>query len=138
MAQQRIKIITVWLLLIVCMILHFDYHVSELFYGIDIRNKDADGTIPERILFIRSAFHFLPLLYIVMVLWLETKTVRIFQFILSLMYTLSHCFHLAGEISKGNNPSQIVLLSVTAFLSLLLILASWEWMKTQKNNTVTV
>lgn len=127
--NNQTKIILLWVLLIVCMILHFNYHVSELIYGIDIRSKNASGTVPAHILYIRSAFHFLPIVYIVLVMWFNSKTVKIINLILAALYSLAHLFHLAGEIKKGDNPSQIVLLVITAILALLLTLASFYWNK---------
>lgn len=125
--NNQLRIIILWLVLVVCMILHFDYHVSEIFYGIDVKRPDANGTIPDSIVVIRSLFHFLPLLYAVALLWLEAKAVRLANFVLSVLYAFAHASHLAGELKKFDNPSQIALLSVTLLLALLLTFASWNW-----------
>ncbi len=126
---NQIRVTILWLVLVVCMILHFDYHVSEIFYGIDVKRPDANGTIPISILFIRSAFHFLPLLFVAALLWLKNKMVRIANFALSILYALSHASHWISELKKFDNPSQMALLSVTFFLSLLLVFASWNWLR---------
>lgn len=118
-----------WLILVVCMILHFDYHVSEIFYGIDVKRPNADGTVPNTIVVIRSVFHFLPLLYVATLLWFANKWVRLGNFMLSVFYTFAHGMHLSGELKKFDNPSQIILLSVTLTLSLLLVYASFKWWK---------
>lgn len=126
---NQFRIILLWLILVVCMVLHFDYHVSELFYGIEIRRPDANGRVPSSVLYIRSAFHFLPFLYISVVMWFTARPVRIINLLLSVLYLLAHIAHLAGELKKGDNPSQMVLLSITAFLSSLAVIASWKWLK---------
>jgi len=132
--NNQSRIILLWLILVVCMILHFDYHVSELFYGIDIRRPDANGRTPDSVLYIRSAFHFLPLLYITLIMWHRTRLLRIVNMVLSVLYLMAHIAHLGGEL-KGDNPSQIVLLSVTALLALLLAIAAWNWVKEGQKTT---
>lgn len=133
--NNQIRIVLLWCLLILCMILHFDYHVSELFYGVDITKPDATGTVPASVVYIRSAFHFLPLLYIAVLLWFATSTVRIIHLVLSGLYTLAHLFHFAGEVSRGNNPSQIILLGITLLLSSLLVVAAFHWLR-EKTTTL--
>lgn len=127
--DNRFKVMTLWLILIICMILHFDYHISKAVYGIDIRLQNANGTIPEHLLYIRAVFHFLPLLYIAVIMWSEKLSVRFFNLILSIIYSLAHCFHFAVELRKGENPSQIILLSITAILSLILFVTSYYWFR---------
>ncbi|MBX2902900.1 MAG: hypothetical protein KF872_05020 [Chitinophagales bacterium] len=127
--SNQIRVTILWLVLVVCMMLHFDYHVSEIFYGIDVKRSDANGTVPNTIVVIRTLFHFLPLLYVAVLLWLESKLARLLNVVLSGLYLLSHTFHLVGEVQKFNNPSQIVLLSVTLVLASLLVLASYKWLK---------
>lgn len=127
--DNRIKIVFLWLVLIVCMILHFDYHISKLVYGMDVRIKNADGSIPAHLVFIRTAFHFLPLLYIAVVLWFDKRIIRLLHLILAGFYTLSHAFHFIGELHKGDNPSQMILLGITALLAILLTVASFRWFK---------
>lgn len=129
--QTRITIL--WLVLVVCMILHFDYHVSEIFYGIDVKKPGATGAVPNSIVVIRSLFHFLPLLYVAVLLWFENKWVRLGNLVLSVLYVLSHAAHLLGELKKFDNLSQMALLSVTLLLALLLLYASINWWKETKS-----
>jgi hypothetical protein len=133
--NNQIRIVILWLLLVVCMILHFDYHVSEIFYGIDVKRPDANGTIPSTIVLIRTAFHFAPMAILVILMWTTSKAARIVNLALSVLYTLSHGMHLAGELKKGDNPSQMALLSVTLLLALTLVFASWKWYKETGQNT---
>ena len=122
-STHSLRIAMIWLILVVCMILHFDYHVSELFYGIDIKKPDANGTVPNSILIIRGIFHFLPFGFILVNLWTNNSIWRKIQIGIAGIYTLAHGFHLSGELSKGDNPSQILLLATTFLISVFLIIA---------------
>ena len=44
--QNPLKCITYWLLLVIIMMLHFNYHVGEIFYGIHVAREGANGIIP--------------------------------------------------------------------------------------------
>jgi hypothetical protein len=133
--NNHIRTIILWLLLVVCMILHFDYHVSEIFYGIDVKRPGANGTIPNTIVLIRAAFHFAPMVILVILMWAASKPARLVNLVLSMLYTLSHGMHLAGELKKGDNPSQMALLSVTFLLAVTLVFASWKWYREAAQNT---
>jgi hypothetical protein len=121
-----------WLLLIVCMILHFDYHISGAVYGLDIKAKDAKGIIPPQLLWIRLAFHFLPLLYIMMIMWQSRSAFRLLNLILAGIYTIAHGFHFAGALRSADNPSQTILLGITLVLSVLLTVAAYQWYREQR------
>lgn len=127
--NNQIRIIILWLILVICMILHFDYHVSDIFYGIDVKRPDADGTVPFSIIYIRAAFHFLPLLFVVLLLSKANTAIKFINLILSVAYTLSHAAHLVGELRKGDNPSQMTLLGVTLYIAVMLVIYSWMWRK---------
>ena len=58
--NNQTRIVFLWFMLIVCMILHFDYHVSDIFYGISVEKPGANGIVPPTIIIIRLAFHTLP------------------------------------------------------------------------------
>ena len=62
------EVITLWGLLIIAMVLHFNYHVGELFYGIDIKREGADGTIPMRAHIIKNIYYHLPIIWILILL----------------------------------------------------------------------
>lgn len=64
-----------------------------------------------------------------MVMWYTTRLVKMLNMLLSVLYFLAHIAYLAGELKKGDNPSQVVLLSLTAFLGLLAVIASRSWLK---------
>lgn len=125
--NNQSKTVILWFMLVVCMILHFNYHVSELMYGRDIKRPDADGSIPLTVLYIRIVFHFLPLIFTGILMWISKPWLKLANLILSILYTISHIFHFAGEIVRGEDPSQILLLGTTFILSVMLAIASFLW-----------
>ncbi len=124
------KIILFWLLLIVCMILHFNYHVSGIFYGVDVTMPNAAGKVPNSILIIRSLFHFLPLLYVIALTYYDNQKIRVANLVLSMIYASANLMHMIGEIAgKKEDLSQIMLLLITLFIFILLSHTSWLWNK---------
>ncbi len=136
--DNRTRIIILWLMFVVCMILHFNYHVSGIFYGIDVERPTADGTFPPSLIIIRLLFQHLPLLYIVALMFFERSWARITNLVLSALYTLANAFHLVGELAHPPvNPSQAVLLVITLLLSLVLVTFSLRWMKEPQTENQT-
>lgn len=124
------KIIVLWLLFVVCMIFHFNYHVGELFYGIDIKRPNANGIVPMSAAIVRFVFEILPMMFITFLMFIEKAWLRIFNFSVSILYTLANFAHLFQELrSEKPDLSQINLLSFVLVASLLLNLASWKWWK---------
>ncbi|MEM9889203.1 MAG: hypothetical protein AAF849_25265 [Bacteroidota bacterium] len=126
--QNPLRCILFWLILVVLMILHFNYHVSEIFYGIDVVQEDAAGKVPIGIHFIRNIFYHLPIVWIVVLMSTNKKVIRLGLFIISLIYTLSHAMHLVGELLRPD-ISQISLLSLMLFISVLLSISHFKYWK---------
>lgn len=130
---NRIKIIILWNMLVVCMILHFNYHVSGIFYGIDVEKPDANGIFPPGLVVIRILFQHLPILYAAALLLWENNLLRKANFALSGLYTFANAFHLVGELAHPPiDPSQAILLSVTFILSIVLTIVSFKWVREKK------
>lgn len=126
MANQT-KLITLWGLTIIGMILHFNYHIGEIFYGINVVRPDADGTEPASVFVIRTVFYHLPMLWIVFILYANKRWMLFVLFIVSLLYALAHASHLFGELTKGDiNPSQAGLLTVVFIVSVVLVAEHWK------------
>lgn len=116
------------MLLLIGMILHFNYHVSELFYGVDLVKPGADGKVPASAAIIKTLFYHLPMIFIVAHLYLAQRWFRLTMFILSVLYSIAHAFHLAGEFGKPSlDLAQVPLLSLVLLFSLLLNKASWSY-----------
>ena len=123
-----VRCILLWLILVIAMILHFNYHIGEIFYGIDIVRPEANGTIPIGTHLIRNIFYHLPILWILILLYFNSKIIRFGLFITSLIYTLSHAMHWLGEMT---NPdlSQVPLLTITLGVSILLNREQYKYWK---------
>lgn len=126
--NQPAKISLLWLMLVICMVLHFDYHVSGIFYGINVQKPDADGTYPPTLILIRGLFQILPMLFALAPLFFSGKPVRLVLFILSVLYAPLHGFHIVGTLRETPvDPTQVQLLVFTFFVSLLLVAVSFKW-----------
>ncbi|MEM1336295.1 MAG: hypothetical protein AAF634_14550 [Bacteroidota bacterium] len=129
--QQRIA--TLWLLTIIGMILHFNYHIGELFYGIDITRADANGEVPVGVVIIRTLYYHFPMLWILLVIYGRTLWLRLGLFLVSAGYSLSHLAHLVGELfTPERSPSQISLLVLVFGLSVLLAFEHYRYWKHNK------
>lgn len=125
-----LRCILLWFILIIAMVLHFNYHVGDLFYGIDIVQSEANGIIPTGTHIIRNIFYHLPIIWILIMLYFDQKRIRLGLFIISIIYSLSHAIHLIGEMTEPDF-SQMPLLSITLAVCLLL---TWEHFKYMKSN----
>lgn len=128
MSVTRIRILFFWVLTTVAMILHFDFHIGDLFYGIDIVRPGANGQKPAALVVIRFVFEIFPLIWAVALLYASSGLWRTINFGLTIPFTLSHLAHVFEEIKEGD-PSQLLLLTLVALMSILLTLESWKWRK---------
>ena len=67
--DKRIILIVLWTLCTIGMILHFNYHVGEIFYGIDIERPNANGIVPVGVFIIRSVFYHIPFVWILLIIY---------------------------------------------------------------------
>lgn len=124
------RLIVLWILVIIGMILHFNYHVSEIFYGINVVRPEAKGVVPASAHVIKNIFYHVPLLIITSILYFTGKWHKLALFIIGLAFTASHAMHLAGEFKHTTyDLSQIPLLVIVLFVSLLINKASWDYYK---------
>ena len=130
--QSPLKCIIYWLLLVIIMMLHFNYHVGEIFYGIDVARENADGTVPVGTHVIRNIFYHLPVVWIIVLLSYQSNLVRVGLFIISVVYWMSHLMHLVKDLA---NPgfSQTPLLLLALFISSLLTLEHYKYWKTKSS-----
>ena len=130
--QSTLKCIIYWLLLVIIMMLHFNYHVGEIFYGIDVARENADGIVPVGTHVIRNIFYHLPVVWIIVLLSYQSNLVRVGLFIISVVYWMSHLMHLVKDLA---NPgfSQTPLLLLALFISTLLTLEHYKYWKTKSS-----
>lgn len=124
------KLIVLWILIIIGMILHFNYHVSEIFYGINVARPDAAGVVPATAHVIKNIFYHVPLLIVVSLLYFKHKWYKLALLVLSLIFTLAHAQHVLGEFKHETyDLSQIPLLLIVLLVSILINKASWDYYK---------
>jgi len=128
--QSPLKCIIYWLLLVIIMMLHFNYHVGEIFYGIDVARENADGIVPVGTHVIRNIFYHLPVVWIIVLLSYQSNLVRVGLFIISVVYWISHLMHLIKDLANLGF-SQTPLLLLALFVSSLLTLEHYKYLKTK-------
>mgnify|MGYP001285634408 CR=1 FL=1 len=123
-------IIVEWLMLIIGMILHFNYHVGKIFYGIDIVRPGADGTISVMSYVLKNVFYHLPMIFILLLLYINNSKFRLAMFVVSIIYSFYHLTHLLKEINSAEfNWAQFPLLTIVLIISLCLNKSSWDYYK---------
>ena len=135
--EHRTKITVIWLMLVLCMMLHFDYHVSGIFSGVDVQRPDARGVYPPTLILIRALFQVFPMGFALLTLFFAGRAVRIINLVLAVIYAPLHGFHVAGILRETPvDPTQVQLLVFTFLLSLLLAGVSWKWLKAYQTATI--
>jgi hypothetical protein len=132
------RLIILWIMLLIGMILHFNYHISGIVYGVDVKKTGADGTIPASLVMIRTAFYHLPIVFVALLLYVHKKWFAITMAFVSVVYALAHAGHLAGEIRKTSTSpdySQLCLLCIVCVLSIILSAEHFNLLKQYKPET---
>jgi hypothetical protein len=129
MTNQQ-KLVTLWIVLIIGMLLHQTFHLSKIFYGINVARPGANGIIPDMVMYKRVAFYILPLVYISFLLFIQAKWIRIVHLPVSIIYLGVNIFNFLGEFEKPKlDLTQVSLLGYIAIASMLLVFTSYKWMK---------
>lgn len=117
----KTKLVLFWIILLVCMILHFNYHISGIIYGINVVSENANGKEPVQLLAIRTLFYHLPLIWIVCIIYGNKIWLSLVLFVISVLYFIAHAAHFTGTLlhEKGNF-SQSCLLFLTGIISAFL------------------
>jgi hypothetical protein len=126
MSVYRIQLCFLWGLIVIGMMLHFDYHVSGIFYGVDVRLPSATGEVPQSAAFIRFVFQLAPMMFISFLLFFEQKWLRTAHLGIGILFTLAHTSHLISEFKKPD-LSQINLLALVLVISVLINIVSYRW-----------
>ena len=126
--ENPLRCIIYWMLLVIIMMLHFNYHVGEIFYGIDVAREGANGIIPIGTHIIRNIFYHLPIIWIVILILSDKKVVKIGLFFISIVYLISHLMHLVKDLVKPD-LSQTPLLILALLIAGLLCLEHYNYWK---------
>ena len=132
--QNPLRCIIYWMLLVIIMMLHFNYHVGEIFYGIDVAREGANGIIPIGTNIIRNIFYHLPIIWVVILILSDKKVVKTGLFFISIVYLISHFMHLVKDLVKPD-LSQTPLLFLALFIAMLLSIEHYKyWRNPNENN----
>jgi len=132
--DKRIILIVLWTLCTIGMILHFNYHVGEIFYGIDIERPNANGIVPVGVFIIRSVFYHIPFVWILLIIYKKSTFWRLALFLISILYALAHFGHFLGEVlNESPSISQLSLLFTVLMTALILVCEHFNyWKQNQK------
>lgn len=133
--SRTYRIIILWMLLIIGYILHAIYHLSEIFFGIDIKLPEANGTVPPIVHLFRIVLEVGTM--IIVLFWLKTQHQFLvwFSFVWSVLLFILNAVHWVEALSTElNNYSQVALLLVILIVNGFL---SWElWQKIRLKNSL--
>lgn len=83
-----------WLVLVVGMVLHFNYGVSGLRYGVALEQRGATGVVPWSNFTIKAVFYVVPLMIAVACTGGVSRWARAVIFGLSILFGLANAAHL--------------------------------------------
>jgi hypothetical protein len=131
--KHQIRLVIFWVLMLIAMVLHFNYHVSDIFYGIDVARPGANGKVPVAAFYTKSIFYHLPMLLILAMLYLKSQLFKWILLLVGGLYTCSHTMHLVEEITKYNGSvqsiTQVNLLVLVLAISVMANVEAWKWLK---------
>lgn len=132
MNNINFRIPLLWLLITVGFILHGNYHLSDMFFGIDIKLPNAEGVVPLSAHIFRVVIEISILLFILFSLFKSGKIFYWISFIWAIILGLLNLIHIGETIINDiQNISQIVLLTYIFVVNLVLIAELWKVAKTK-------
>ncbi len=121
------KLVVLWGLTIIGMILHFNYHIGGIFYGVDIVKPGYNGKEPAGLIIIRTLFYHLPVLWILFILYIQKRWMNLTLFVLSILYCIAHTIHFIEELlAEEKNGSQISLLFIVLIVAGFLVVEHYK------------
>lgn len=119
-----------WLALVVGMVLHFNYGVSGIRYGISFEQEGATGVVPWSNFMSKAVFYVVPLLLAAGAVGGPGRAYRNVNVGLACLFTLANGMHLVTTASAADDVlsyAQVVLLAGVLVVSLQLIRISLRW-----------
>ncbi|HRO75083.1 MAG TPA: hypothetical protein PLP27_02910 [Crocinitomicaceae bacterium] len=127
------KLIVLWLITVVGMILHSNYHTNGFIYEVDVVKKGANGVLPNGLIIIRNVFYHLPIVWILLLMYTNKTLVNLALFVVSIVFSGAHLAHFSGEFKKEHlDFSQIPLLFIMFVISILIVVEQYKHWKTNK------
>lgn len=138
MLTPKTKLIILWMLALIGMILHFNYEVSGIFYGVDLTRPNATGKEPGSLVIIRTLFYHLPIIWILIIAYTNRRMIDLVLFVISVLYMLAHGFHFIGELFKDEkNYSQVSLLLIVFVVAIFLAVEHFKLFKSWTGKSST-
>lgn len=122
-----------WLALVVGMVLHFNYDMTGLRYGVDIALPGADGTVPWSNFVIKALFYDLPFLVAVACVGAPGRGFRGVNLALAFLFLLANVAHVVITAMRATDVlgyAQILLLVCVALANAQLCRLSRRWWRT--------
>jgi hypothetical protein len=126
--KLQTKIVVLWLLVILGMLLHQFFSLHNLRFGMNVIKAGYDA-VPDMEMMKRLGLYLLPTLYVVGIMFVQSRIVRMLNFLAGLFYTGFHTWHFIDELGKMKDWVQWVLLTMLIIYCIVLNIASWRWYK---------
>lgn len=134
MNENILKIALLWLLIAISYSMHSIYHLSELFFGIDIKLPDANGKVPLNIHFFRIATEVFTLLMVVLTIKIKARAYNWFSFIWACLLGILNLVHFVSTfIREPSEISQIALLAFVLAVNVLLAIEIYKAIRIKNN-----
>jgi hypothetical protein len=139
MADERADALTIavlWLALVVGMVLHFNYDMSGLRYGVSVELPGADGTVPWSNFVIKALFYVVPFLLAVVASSFPGPAYRPVNFVLSLLFLLANASHVVVTARRATDVitlAQVLLLVAVLIANGQLSRVSYRWWRGAKS-----
>jgi hypothetical protein len=128
--STALAIAVLWLTLVVGMVLHFNYDVSALRYGVSIELPNANGAVPWSNFVIKGLFYVVPLLLAVIATSLPGRGYRPVHFVLTVLFLLANVSHLWTTARGADDVieyAQVLLLLAVLLANAQLCRLSYRW-----------
>lgn len=146
---MNIRIFFFWILLLGGLLFHNNYHLAELFFGVEIKLPDAKGTVPMAVHVFRIFVDLSILLFALLTLYLKSKIFYRISFVWVLLLCILNYVHFAETLIKElADVSQLTLLALVFVINLILVhdlhkhslpwiflpkkFRNWNWAQHQK------
>lgn len=124
------KIVVLWMLILIGYILHSQFYLSGLFYGVDIKLKEATGKEPLSSHIMHVIFDILPMMIIVFSMYFTCRLYRIILLILTALFLIANGAHFIETIKEdADNISQATLTGYILVLNILLVREVFKWVR---------
>ncbi len=123
--NNQTKIILLWLMFVMCMVLHYDYYVSDNFCGFG-NEANTIGIESLPLVLLKTALHLLPMGFALVIMFKPVALVYRIHFGVAIVYTAFNLLHLFSELAQEPfNACQVELLVLATAITGILCVVSW-------------